>query len=63
MKPNKSILDESFTYTPSTATAVEATWRRYGWQPMTEQERINRRRRVPVAGVARVLELRARRSA
>lgn len=49
MKPSKSILDESFTYVPSTITAVEATWRRFGWQPSTGKER-RIRRLVPGAG-------------
>lgn len=39
MKPFKSILDRSFTYTPSTATSVDQTWRRYGWRPAAEQGR------------------------
>jgi hypothetical protein len=62
MKPTKSILDESFAYTPSTATAVEATWKRFGWQPMTDQER-SRRSRGPSSNDARVVELQLRRSA
>jgi hypothetical protein len=48
MKPSKSILDESFSYIPSTTTSVEATWRRYGWQPTTDEER--RKRRNAAAG-------------
>jgi len=56
MKPQKSILDESFAYTPSTATAVEETWRRYGWQPVTDQERQNRRL-AKIALPARVVQL------
>jgi len=39
MKPSKSILDRSFTYVPSTATAVEQTWRRFGWRPISEESR------------------------
>jgi hypothetical protein len=63
MRPSKSILDESFTYTPSTATAVDATWRRYGWKPLTEQERVNRRR-TPADGTdARVVDLKVVRTA
>ena len=43
MKPSKSILDESFAYVPSTTTAVDATWRRFGWRPLTDDERRKRR--------------------
>jgi hypothetical protein len=39
MKPSKSILDESFAYVPSATTDVGATWRRFGWQPMSDEER------------------------
>jgi hypothetical protein len=63
MKPTKSILDESFTYTPAAFTAVDATWRRYGWQPVTEQDRKNRRRRPAPAADSRVVALKALRSA
>ncbi|HEU0204955.1 MAG TPA: hypothetical protein VFR86_31485 [Burkholderiaceae bacterium] len=40
--PFKSILDKSFIYVPSTATSVDETWRRFGWRPMTEEERKSR---------------------
>jgi hypothetical protein len=43
MKPSKSILDESFAYVPSTTTDVGATWRRFGWQPISDEERRRRR--------------------
>jgi hypothetical protein len=43
MKPSKSILDESFSYVPSTTTDVGATWRRFGWRPMSDEERRVRR--------------------
>ncbi|HTT09351.1 MAG TPA: hypothetical protein VMG60_00515 [Burkholderiaceae bacterium] len=43
MKPSKSILDESFAYVPSTTTDVCATWRRFGWRPITDEERRLRR--------------------
>ena len=39
MKPFKSILDRDFVYVPSSATSVDQTWRRYGWQPTTEAGR------------------------
>jgi len=63
MKPSKSILDGSFVYTSSTATAVDATWRKHGWQPMTQQERNSRHRQVSAANDGRVVELKAVRSA
>ncbi len=34
MKPKISILDRAFVYTPSYATAIAETWRRFGWQPV-----------------------------
>ena len=39
MQPSKSILDSSFNYVPSAATAVEQTWRRFGWRPISEEGR------------------------
>jgi len=51
MKPSKSILDGSFAYVPSTTTDVGATWRRFGWQPTTEEER-RRRRGAPIGELA-----------
>lgn len=63
MKPTKSILDESFAYTPSTATAVELTWRKYGWAPLTEQERKSRRRSRVAGNDARVVDLKVLRTA
>jgi len=62
MKPTKSILDESFAYTPAAATAVDATWRRYGWQPITEQERKSRHHGELVPD-SRVVELKPLRAA
>ncbi len=43
MKPNRSILDESFRYVPAAATSVVETWRRFGWYPTTDEERKARR--------------------
>ncbi len=43
MKPNRSILDESFRYVPAAATSVAETWRRFGWHPTTNDERKARR--------------------
>jgi hypothetical protein len=34
MKPKISILDRAFVYTPSYATAIAETWRRFGWRPV-----------------------------
>lgn len=60
MRPTKSILDESFAYTPAAGTAVDATWRRYGWQPVTDQERKARRRRpASAASDTRVVAFKA----
>ena len=63
MKPSKSILDESFAYTSSARTAVDATWRKYGWKPLTEQDR-KTRVRAPARGASpTVVELKVVRSA
>jgi len=48
MRPAKSILDRSFRYVPALATSVVETWRRFGWRPMTDEERKKLRR--PAAG-------------
>ncbi len=34
MKPSLSILDRAFVYRPSYATAIDDTWRRFGWRPV-----------------------------
>ncbi len=34
MKPRISILDRAFAYKPSYATAIDDTWRRFGWRPV-----------------------------
>jgi len=57
MKPIRSILDESFPYVPSAATSVAETWRRYGWRPVTDEDRRKRRRRAVGTAVAEVTEL------
>ena len=49
MKPTQSILDHSFRYVPAVATSVMQTWRRFGWQPTTDDDRQRRRR-----GLARI---------
>jgi len=58
MTPLKSILDKSFAYIPSTATAVEATWRRYGWRPLSDEER-EKRSRATRSADARVVQLKS----
>lgn len=57
MKPTKSILDESFSYIPSTSTSVAETWRRFGWHPMTEEERTQQRRQARSTARDRVVGL------
>jgi hypothetical protein len=39
------ILDSRFKYTPSMNTNIVATWKRYGFKPTTEAERLARQRR------------------
>jgi hypothetical protein len=38
MKPRISILDRAFAYKPSYATAIDDTWRRFGWRPATRHQ-------------------------
>jgi hypothetical protein len=44
------ILDSRFKYTPSTSTDIVSTWKRHGFKPTTERERLARQHRA--AGVA-----------
>ena len=37
VKPDKGLL-QGFKYTPAAKTDVQATWRRFGWKPVHEQE-------------------------
>ena len=37
-----SILDPRFKYTPALSTNVMSTWKKFGFQPTTEAERIAR---------------------
>ena len=37
VKPSKGLL-RGFNYTPAAKTDVQATWRRFGWKPVHEQE-------------------------
>jgi hypothetical protein len=57
MKPTKSILDESFSYIPSTSTSVAETWRRFGWHPLTDEERARQRRQSRSTARDRVVGL------
>jgi hypothetical protein len=38
MKPRISILDRAFAYRPSYATAIDDTWRRFGWRPVKRHQ-------------------------
>jgi hypothetical protein len=39
-----SILDARFKYTPSLHTNIVSTWKRFGFKPTTEAERLARQR-------------------
>jgi hypothetical protein len=45
------LLDARFKYTPSTSTNIVATWKRHGYKPTTEAERMARQRRALAQGV------------
>jgi hypothetical protein len=59
MRSAQSILNQSFHYVPATATAtsVADTWRRFGWQPTTEEERKGRLQPTAILGVQSVAEV------
>ncbi len=40
------IYDSRFKYTPSMSTNIVSTWKRHGFKPTTEAERIARQRRA-----------------
>jgi len=40
------IYDARFKYTPSTSTNIVSTWKRFGFKPTTEAERLARQRRA-----------------
>ena len=40
------IYDSRFKYTPSMSTNIVSTWKRHGYKPTTEAERLARQRRA-----------------
>ena len=44
------LLDAKFKYTPSTSTNIMSTWRKFGFKPTTEAERMSRQRRLMQSG-------------
>jgi hypothetical protein len=40
------IFDSRFKYTPSTSTNIVSTWKRHGFKPTSEAERLARQRRM-----------------
>lgn len=40
------IFDSRFKYTPSMSTNIVSTWKRHGFKPTTEAERLARQRRA-----------------
>jgi hypothetical protein len=40
------IYDARFKYTPSTSTNIVSTWKRFGFKPTSETERLARQRRA-----------------
>jgi len=63
MRPARSILDRSFRYVPAVATSVVETWRRFGWRPMSDEERKKLRRPAAVLVAESVAAVRSFRRA
>lgn len=40
------LLDSRFKYTPSVSTNITTTWKRHGFKPTTEAQRLARQRRA-----------------
>ena len=40
------LLDSKFKYTPSLSTNIVSTWKKHGFKPTTEAERLARQRRA-----------------
>ena len=40
------LLDAKFKYTPSITTNIVSTWKKFGYKPTTEAERLARQRRT-----------------
>ena len=40
-----NILDQRFKYVPAVSTDIEATWRRFGYAPVSEEQRRARQAR------------------
>ena len=40
------LLDAKFKYTPSMSTNIVSTWKKFGYKPTTEAERLARQRRT-----------------
>ena len=46
------LLDAGFKYTPSSSTNIVATWKRHGYKPTTDAERMARQRQPLARGVS-----------
>jgi len=47
------IYDPRFKYTPAMSTNIVSTWKKHGFKPTTEAERLARQRRTLESGAAR----------
>ena len=46
------LLDSRFKYTPSVSTNIVSTWKRHGFKPTTESERLARQRQARTQGAS-----------